>query len=142
MTILVFASLTKPSWLFSDRWFLFLACKTLMKRRQALFFKASFSFTSPPKEWPLGDIMHKKNVERLQAMKIQKIILHNSFHDKKLAEVISKMTRLEVMGQLKEPIEVHLVPDVEKGEVLLDSRGRGSLQRENDSAQNSRFRLH
>ena len=43
--------------------------------------------------------------------------------------MISRMTRLEVMGQLKEPIEVHLVPDVEKGEVLLDSRGRGSLQR-------------
>jgi len=39
------------------------------------------------------------------------------------------MTRLDVMAQLNEPIEVHLVPDVEKGEVLIDSRGRGSLQR-------------
>jgi hypothetical protein len=83
--------------------------------------------------------MHKRNAEKLQSVKIQKIILHNSFHDKKLAEVISRMTRLEVIGQLKEPIEVHLVPDVEKGEVLLDLRGRGSLQRENDSAQNSRL---
>ena len=95
-----------------------------------LFVKASFSFTSPPKEWPIGDIMHKKNIEKLQAAKIQKIILHDSFQDKKLAEVISRTTRLEVLGQFKDPIEVHLVPDVEKGEVLIDLRGRGSFQKE------------
>lgn len=72
--------------------------------------------------------MHKKNILKVQAAKIRKIILHDSFHDKKLAEVISRTTRLEVLGQFKDPIEVHLVPDVEKGEVLIDSYGRGSLQ--------------
>jgi hypothetical protein len=30
---------------------------------------------------------------------------------------------------LREPVQVSLVPDVEKGEVLLDSRGRGSFQK-------------
>jgi hypothetical protein len=84
--------------------------------------------------------MHKRNVKKLQAMKMQKIILHNSFHDKKLAEVISRITRLEVMGQLNESIEVHLVPDVEKGEVLLDLRGRGSLQQEMILLNNRSFR--
>ena len=79
--------------------------------------------------------MHKKNIMKLQAAKIQKIILHDSFHDKKLAEVISRTTRLEVLGQLKDPIEVHLVPDVEKGEVLRDLRGRGSLQQEENPTQ-------
>ena len=74
--------------------------------------------------------MHKKNIKKLQAAKIQKIILHDSFQDKKLAEVISRTTRLEVLGQFKDPIEVHLVPDVEKGEVLIDLRGRGSFQKE------------
>ena len=39
------------------------------------------------------------------------------------------MTRLDVMEQLNEPVEVHLIPDIEKGEVLVDSRGRGSLPR-------------
>ena len=73
--------------------------------------------------------MHKRNVNKLQERKIQKIILHNSHYDRKVCEVISKITRLDVMAQLNEPIEVHLVPDIEKGEVLIDSRGRGSLQK-------------
>jgi hypothetical protein len=73
--------------------------------------------------------MHKRNAKELQARKIRGIILRKSFYDRNLCEVISKMTRLDVMAQLNEPIEVHLVPDIEKGEVLLDSRGRGSLQR-------------
>ncbi len=89
--------------------------------------------------------MHRRNAKKLQDRKIRQIrgiILHGSFFDRKLSEVVSRTTRLEVMGQLKEPIEVHLVPEIEKGEVLLDLRGRGSLQRENGSAQNSRFRLY
>jgi hypothetical protein len=73
--------------------------------------------------------MHKRNAKELQTRKIRGIILRKSFYDRNLCEVISKMTRLDVMAQLNEPIEVHLVPDIEKGEVLLDSRGRGSLQR-------------
>jgi hypothetical protein len=36
---------------------------------------------------------------------------------------------VDVMGLLKEPVEVHLIPDLEKGEVLLDPRGNGSLQK-------------
>jgi hypothetical protein len=41
------------------------------------------------------------------------------------------MTKLDVLSALHEPVEVHLVPDFEKGEVLLDLRGRGSLQKQN-----------
>ena len=66
--------------------------------------------------------MHKKNILKVQAAKIRKIILHDSFYDRKISEIVSRITRLEVLGQLNEPIEVHLVPDVEKGEVLLDLR--------------------
>jgi len=73
--------------------------------------------------------MHKRNSKKLQARKIRGVILRGSFYDRNLCEVVSRMTRLDVMAQLNEPIEVHLVPDVEKGEVLIDSRGRGSLQR-------------
>jgi hypothetical protein len=36
--------------------------------------------------------------------------------------VVSRVSRLDVMALLNEPIEVDLVPDFEKGEVLLDSR--------------------
>jgi hypothetical protein len=73
--------------------------------------------------------MHKKNSMKLQEQKIRGIILRNSHYDRKVCEVVSKITRLDVMAQLNEPIEVHLVPDIEKGEVLIDSRGRGSLQK-------------
>jgi hypothetical protein len=73
--------------------------------------------------------MHKRNSKKLQERQIRGIIIRNSFYDRNLCEMVSRMTRLDVMAQLNEPIEVHLVPDVEKGEVLIDSRGRGTLQK-------------
>jgi hypothetical protein len=45
-----------------------------------------------------------------------------------MGETVSKLTREDVMGQLKEPIEFHIIPDLERGEVLIDPQGRGSLQ--------------
>ncbi|HMK94085.1 MAG TPA: hypothetical protein VK536_01665 [Candidatus Limnocylindrales bacterium] len=77
--------------------------------------------------------MHRKNAKKLmdrQVRRVRGIILNGGFHDRKIGEIVSKMTRLEVMEQLHEPIEVHLIPDVEKGEVLSDSRGQGSFQRD------------
>jgi hypothetical protein len=63
----------------------------------------------------------------LQARRIRQIIINGSFNDKKMGEIVSMMTRSEVLGKLHEPVEIHCVPDFEKGEVLVDSRGRGSL---------------
>ncbi len=73
--------------------------------------------------------MHKRNINKLQERKIQTIILRNSHYDRKVCEMISKIARSDVMAQLNEPIEVHLVLDIEKGEVLIDTRGRGTLQK-------------
>lgn len=73
--------------------------------------------------------MHKRKANKLQERKIRGIIQRGSYCDKYTGEVISKVTRLDIIGQLKEPVEIHTVPDLEKGEVLLDSRGKGSLQR-------------
>ena len=72
--------------------------------------------------------MHKRNSSKLQERKIRGIILRNSHFDRNISEVVSKITRLDVLAQLNGPVEVHLVPDVEKGEVLIDPRGMGSLQ--------------
>ena len=97
------------------------------------FRKASLAVSSRRLESGVsGDIMHKKNARKLEERKIRRIrgiILNGSFHDREIGETVSRMTRLEVMEQLHEPIEVHLIPDVEKGEVLVDSRGLGSFQR-------------
>jgi hypothetical protein len=73
-------------------------------------------------------LMHKRSTNKLQQRKIQTIILNGSYHDKQHGETISRLAREEIIGQLKEPVEVHLIPDIEKGEVLTDPRGRGSLQ--------------
>lgn len=72
--------------------------------------------------------MHRKNQKKLQERKIRGIILRGSFYDRNLGEAISQMNRVDVLARLAEPVEVHLVPDVERGEVLVDPRGTGSLQ--------------
>jgi hypothetical protein len=73
--------------------------------------------------------MHKRKANKLQERKIRGIIQRGSYYDRCKGEVVSKVTRLDIISQLKEPIEIHVIPDLEKGEVLLDSRGKGSLQR-------------
>ena len=72
--------------------------------------------------------MHKRSANKLQQRKIRGIIVRGSYFDRRLGETVSKLTREDVMGQLKEPVEVNLVPDLERGEVLIDPQGRGSLQ--------------
>jgi len=72
---------------------------------------------------------HKRNNTKHQQRKIRGIILHGSFYDRNHGEVISTMTRIDIMGLLNEPVEVHLIPDIEKGEVLIDPRGNGSMQK-------------
>ena len=73
--------------------------------------------------------MHRRETKKLQVRKIEKIILNSSHNDKRKAEIISKITRLEVLAQLNEPVEVYLIPDIEKGEIIIDTRGNGTLQK-------------
>jgi hypothetical protein len=73
--------------------------------------------------------MHKKSQRKLLEKRARSIILRGSFNDRKSGEIVCRMTRVDVLGQLTGPVEVCNVPDVEKGEVLADSRGRGSFQK-------------
>ena len=62
--------------------------------------------------------------------KIRGIIYSNSFNDKTLWETVSWISRRGILELLHESeLCISDVPDVEKGEVLADSRGRGSFQR-------------
>jgi hypothetical protein len=45
-----------------------------------------------------------------------------------LDEIVSTMTRLVVRLELLDPVEAHLVPNIEKRDVLLNLQGKGSLQ--------------
>jgi hypothetical protein len=49
--------------------------------------------------------------------------------DKYRGEIVSRVSRLDVLGLLNcEGLKVSLVPNIERGEVLIDCRGKGSLQ--------------
>ena len=62
--------------------------------------------------------------------KIRGIIYSNSFNDKILCETVSRISRRGILELLHESeLRISDVPDVEKGEVLVDSRGRGTFQR-------------
>jgi hypothetical protein len=73
--------------------------------------------------------MHKRSNERLLERKIRGLIFRHSHHDYKRAESVCKITRVEIADLLHEPLLLRIIPDVEKGEVLIDSRGQGSFQR-------------
>jgi len=74
-------------------------------------------------------IMHKRSGDKRQGRRIRRIILVNSFRDRTQCEMVCRMSRADVLGLLNEDVQVGLVPDVERGEILTDSRGRGTFQR-------------
>lgn len=73
---------------------------------------------------------HRRTKEKEQLRQVRRIILSSSFHDRIRCETVCRMTRTDVLARLKEPIQLGLVPELEKGEVLVDSRGNGSFQTE------------
>jgi len=74
-------------------------------------------------------LVHKRSFNKLQRRIIRNLIFKNAYIDKYRGEVVSRVSRLDVLGLLNcEGFNVYLIPDVEKGEVLIDCRGKGSLQ--------------
>jgi hypothetical protein len=76
----------------------------------------------------VGTLTHKRRKEKEQLKQVRWIILSTSFHDRVRYETVCRMTRTDVLAVLKEPVQLSLVPELEKGEVLVDSRGNGSFQ--------------
>jgi hypothetical protein len=57
------------------------------------------------------------------------MIFKNAYIDKYKGEIVSRISRLDVLSLLNcEGLKIFLVPNIERGEVLIDSRGKGSLQ--------------
>ena len=74
-------------------------------------------------------MVHKRSLEKSQLRRIERIIFNHAFNDQLRHETICRLTRSEVLELLNEPVLLSSVPDVEKGEVLIDSRGTGTFQR-------------
>ena len=91
-------------------------------------------FISPPLSGITGQfgrvfMVHRRSEEKLLLRKIRAIIYSLSYNDQIMCETVSKVSRQDVLAFLNVAICVSDVPDVEKGEVLVDSRGRGSFQK-------------
>ena len=72
--------------------------------------------------------MHRRSEAKLQRRRVRAILFSSAFVDRARGETVSRVSRTDILGALEGPVEVGLVPDVEKGEVLSDSRGTGSFQ--------------
>ena len=52
-----------------------------------------------------------------------------SYNDRLICETVSKTSMQDVLAFLTEAVQLSDIPDVEKGEVLVNARGTGSFQR-------------
>lgn len=82
------------------------------------------------------EALSRRQVQSEEAMcrrQVRRLIFSNSFQDRTVSETVSLSTRAEILRAVVIPpgvsISVNNVPDVVKGEVLVDSRGQGSFQR-------------
>ena len=66
--------------------------------------------------------------KRLRRRRIRSLIFASSFHDLERNETVSRISRLDLLSLAGSEVLVSDVPDVEKGEVLVDSREQGSFQ--------------
>lgn len=80
---------------------------------------------------PRGKRSKNSEKKRQQRRDARHYILTHSFHDRELAETVcTPQTRSLTILALQhdyDAVDMHLV-NVEKGEVLIDARGRGSFQ--------------
>lgn len=75
---------------------------------------------------------HKRSLIARQRRAARKFILDMAYRDKYAAETVNVLDRRDLINYLADLFgQVHLgsIPLIEKGEVLADSRGSGSLQR-------------
>jgi len=72
--------------------------------------------------------VHRRSRDKLLTRRARALIFSNAFVDTKKAETVCRVDRVDVLGMLNGVVDVGLVPDVVKGEVLVDSRGTGSFQ--------------
>ncbi|MEM3788298.1 MAG: hypothetical protein QXN95_00315 [Candidatus Bathyarchaeia archaeon] len=84
-------------------------------------------------EWRLAEAIfmpHKRCFDRLQYRVVRGLIFRHAYLDRFRGEVVSRLSRLDVLGLLNfEGFSLNLVPNVERGEVLVDTRGTGSFQK-------------
>ncbi|MEM3013425.1 MAG: hypothetical protein QXI71_02180 [Candidatus Bathyarchaeia archaeon] len=80
----------------------------------------------------------KHSLEHNLKRSLKGLLLSHAYLDRERAETVNRLGSQEVLEYLSaryEFVPITLVADLERGEVLLDSRGGGSLQRRPDSCE-------
>jgi hypothetical protein len=73
---------------------------------------------------------HKRSPLTLKKRIFRGIIFSHAYYDKFGGEVVSMLSRQDLLGLVNfEGFNVSLFPEIERGEVLVDSRGNGSFQK-------------
>lgn len=73
---------------------------------------------------------HRRSLASRQRRAARRYVLNHAYRDRRQAETVAKTPGKEVLAYLQslfEGVDLSVV-DIELGEVLSDSRGRGSLQ--------------
>jgi hypothetical protein len=73
--------------------------------------------------------LHRRSEKKLQERRIRALIFASAFVDVACSETVCRVDRVDLLQTLQGPVDVSRIPQVEKGEVLVDSRGTGSFQR-------------
>ena len=74
-------------------------------------------------------MQHRRRSTNVKKRLVRGLIFRNSRSDLRRGETVSLITREEILRVIQQlDIEIYSVPDVEKGEILVDARGKGSLQ--------------
>lgn len=73
---------------------------------------------------------HRRSVKAQQRRDARRIVLEASFRDRDLAETVNRVKPNELITELRKKYSTIFVEvaRVDPGEILIDSRGRGTLQ--------------
>lgn len=78
---------------------------------------------------------HKRSFSAIQRRAAKRFISLMAYRDKFTAETINKISVKDIIdypaGKFDGRVSLGAIPRIEVGEVLYDSRGRGSFQRRN-----------
>ena len=73
-------------------------------------------------------VLHRRSEKKLQERLVRALVFASAFVDTVRSETVCRVDRVDLLQALNGPVDVSQIPDVEKGEVLIDSRGTGSFQ--------------
>jgi hypothetical protein len=71
------------------------------------------------------EAIYKRGIRR----KLRRLVLSHSFNDLQLSETVCLVSRADLMTLAGPEVQVSDVPDVVRGDILIDSRGQGTFQK-------------